>query len=68
MTSRFIAIIRGLNISRVTNSSFNIKFSHYVVIVKYSTANMFLVSITNKGWFLVSKINRNRRDNRFVFR
>ena len=68
MTSRLIAILRVYAISGVWNRIFDIKFCYYFVIVKNSTTNRFIKLITNDRGFLIFKIIRNRRDNRFIFK
>ena len=55
MTNRLIAIVRVLAISKVSNSSFTIKFSYLFIIVKNNTTNMFIVLITNNRLFLIFK-------------
>ena len=68
MTSGLIAILRVFTISRVRNRIFDIKFCYLFVIVKNSITNMFIILITNDRGFLIFKISRNRRDNRFIFK
>ena len=68
MTSGLIAILRVFTISRVRNRIFDIKFCYVFVIVKDSTANRFIILVTNDREFLILKISRNRRENRFIFK
>ena len=68
MTSGLIAILRVYAISRLRNRIFDIKFCYLFVIVKNSTTNRFIILITNDRGFLIFKISRNRRDNRFIFK
>ena len=49
-------------------NNFNIKFSYYFVIVKNSTTNRLIALITNDRGFLIFKISRNRRYNRFFLK
>ena len=51
MTSGLIAILRVFTSSRVRNINFNIKSCYSFVIVKISTANRFIVLITNDRGF-----------------
>ena len=68
MTSGLIAILRVFTITRVRNRIFDIKFCYKCVMDKNSTTNRFIILITNVRGFLIFKISRNRRDNRFIFK
>ena len=68
MTRRLIAIRRVYANSGVRNAIFDVKFCYKFVIVKNSTTNRFIMLITNDRGFLIFKISRNRRDNRFIFK